>query len=186
MTEKKPPAAMRWIVGAVVVATVTIQTISMGPAIWGLNLILIIAFFVWAARPQLKPSVRESVQPVFLTGIVIQALHFGEEFWFGFPGEFPGVFGYTWSAMQFATVNLLYLAALVLAAVGLARGVAAADLPVWFFALVSVLNGVMHTGLALARDRYFPGLITAPLLFVVGLLIWKRLLAAEAAPDRVD
>ena len=44
----------------------------------------------------------------------------------------------------------------------------------WFWALLELGNGVGHTGLAIAREGYFPGVLTAPLLLLfAGWLLWE-------------
>lgn len=46
-----------------------------------------------------------------------------------------------------------------------ARGLA------WFWAVLELLNGLAHGALALAAGGYFPGVATAPVLLVAGLLL---------------
>ena len=48
------------------------------------------------------------------------------------------------------------------------RGWKAAIALTWFWSLLELANGVGHTGLALARKGYFPGVLTAPLLLLFG------------------
>ncbi len=49
--------------------------------------------------------------------------------------------------------------------------------PVWFFAIAAIVNGVAHPLPAVAARGYFPGLITSPVVGVVGVLLWLRLVA---------
>jgi hypothetical protein len=53
-----------------------------------------------------------------------------------------------------------------------ARGVA------WFWAALEIANGTIHSGLAVARAGYFPGVLTAPLLIATGAWLSKRLAAS--------
>jgi hypothetical protein len=58
----------------------------------------------------------------------------------------------------------------------------AAYFPIWFFALAAILNGVAHPLLAIRAGGYFPGLVTAPFLGVVGVWLCARLLAGTGPP----
>jgi Protein of unknown function with HXXEE motif len=49
----------------------------------------------------------------------------------------------------------------------------------WFWAILELANGTIHSGLALFRGGYFPGVFTAPLLLASGAWLWKRLVANE-------
>jgi Protein of unknown function with HXXEE motif len=166
-------------VGAVVVVVILAQSAWMGRAVIGLNVGLLIAFAVWARRGSIDPSWRGRVLGLFAIGIAVQVLHCAEEGATGFAAEFPGLFGYAWSTGRFVAFNAVWLAVFAAAAVGVRRGWDAAALPVWFFALVGgVGNGVLHIAASVARAGYFPGLLTAPVLLVVGVLLLRRLLDA--------
>ena len=69
----------------------------------------------------------------------------------------------------------------ILSAVALDLGHRAALVPIWFFAIAMLLNGVAHPLLALWAGGYFPGLITSPLSGLVGVLLWRQLLALISA-----
>jgi Protein of unknown function with HXXEE motif len=171
-------------VGAGVAAVVALQAVVMGRAIWGLNAGLLLAFAVWRARPHLDPDARRAVAAVYWPGIALQGAHFAEEWASGFARTLPGFFGYAWSDARFAAFNVAWLAVFVAAGIGLRRGVDLALLPIWFFALVGGIgNGVLHVVAAVARGGYFPGLVTAPALLVVGLLLVRRL-GAGVSPAR--
>jgi Protein of unknown function with HXXEE motif len=53
-----------------------------------------------------------------------------------------------------------------------ARGVA------WCWAALEIANGTIHSGLAVVRAGYFPGVLTAPLLIASGAWLSKRLTAS--------
>src|SRR6266481_5161641 len=53
----------------------------------------------------------------------------------------------------------------------LARGYRFALFPVWFFAIEAVVNGIAHPVLALVAQGYLPGLITSPVVGVLGVLL---------------
>ena len=59
---------------------------------------------------------------------------------------------------------------------GPAKGTRLALFPVWFFAIAAVANGIAHPVLAVVGHGYFPGLITSPVLGVLGVLLGLRLL----------
>jgi hypothetical protein len=46
---------------------------------------------------------------------------------------------------------------------------------VWLWVTVELLNGIGHPVFALARGAYFPGVVTAPILFTVALYLAFRL-----------
>lgn len=61
---------------------------------------------------------------------------------------------------------------------------ASARLWVWPWVFVEGANGLGHPAVALARAEYFPGLLTAPLLFATSLYLGIRLVQAERDPRR--
>jgi hypothetical protein len=77
-----------------------------------------------------------AVLPVYLLAIAVQCLHFTEEYVTGFQHQFPRLFGDDWSDARFVTFNMLWLAAFVLAALGVYRRVQLAYLIVLFLALI--------------------------------------------------
>lgn len=165
-----------------VVALIGAQSAWMGRAVVGLDVGLIVAFAFWSRRGPVVPRARRHISSLFLVGIGVQALHFAEELATGFQKTLPAFFGYAWSDARFAAFNLFWLAAFAAAALGLRRGWSAAALLVWFFALAGGIgNGVLHVAMGVARRGYFPGLLTAPFLFVIGVALLRRLLAATAA-----
>jgi hypothetical protein len=121
---------------------------------------------------------RERTARLFLVGLAGQCLHFTEEFVTRFPDRFPPLLGLSaWSESFFVVFNLTWLCIWILSAIGLQRGYWFALFPVWFFAIGSILNGIAHPLLAILVRGYFPGLITSPLVGVLGLLLWLRLQA---------
>jgi hypothetical protein len=50
---------------------------------------------------------------------------------------------------------------------------------VWPWVLVEGVNGIGHPAVALARGAYFPGALTAPLLFATSLYLGIRLMQTE-------
>lgn len=163
------------VVGAIVVLiVVAAQTRWMGPAIIFLSGGLVVAYGAWAAARWRNDGAE--VLPVYLLAIAVQCLHFTEEFVTGFQHQFPRLFGQDWSDARFVTFNMLWLAAFVLAALGVYRRVPLAYLIVFFLALIGgVGNGISHMVLSATYRRYFPGLITAPLCLLLGFTVLIRL-----------
>jgi hypothetical protein len=96
----------------------------------------------------------------------------------GFPERFPPLLGLpAWSSDFFVVFNLAWLSIWILSTIGLFRGYWFALFPIWFFAIASIANGIAHPALALAVRGYFPGLITSPVVGVLGVLLWLRLQA---------
>jgi len=121
---------------------------------------------------------RERTARLFLIGLAAQCLHFMEEFITRFHDRFPALLGLpAWPENFFVAFNLLWLTVWILSAIGLQRGYRAALFPAWFFAIAAIANGVAHPLLALVARGYFPGLISSPVLGVLGVLLWRRLLA---------
>src|SRR5262245_31717525 len=115
---------------------------------------------------------------LFVAGILCQIAHFSEEYATRFYERFPAALGLEpWTSDFFLVFNLCWLAIWVWAAVALRSGSRTAFFPAWFFALAAAANGVAHPLLALRAGGYFPGLITSPVVGIVGVWLLKRLAA---------
>ena len=114
---------------------------------------------------------------VALVVVLVQAAHFGEELLTGFHVRFPALFGRAAIPLRFFVFfNLAWLGIWVLSAWGVAERWRAALFPLWFLGIASLVNGIAHPTLAALAGGYFPGLVTAPLLGVVGLILLRRLI----------
>lgn len=123
-----------------------------------------------------KPVGNGSVIRVYLFGLAVQCLHFLEEYLTGFQREYPQTLGMEpWSDQFFVSLNLIFLAVFILAALGLLLQLRAAYVVVWFFAIAMTGNGVVHPALSLWRGGYYPGTITAPLHLIVGIVLLTQL-----------
>jgi hypothetical protein len=119
---------------------------------------------------------REKAARLFLIGLAAQSLHFLEEFLTHFEDRFPTLLGLpAWSQNFLVAFNLIWMSVWILSAIGLQKGYAYALFPVWFFAIAAVANGIAHPALAVIAHGYFPGLLTSPLLGLVGVLLGSRL-----------
>jgi hypothetical protein len=177
------PSPLSWrdrLLGAAfTLAAVTAQQHWMGAATALLDTALVAAFLLWSGAFRLNDPAR--VLPVYLLGLVVQCLHFAEEFATGFQRDFPHLLGYEWSDARFVTFNMVWLALFLLAALGVHRRVSLAYLAVTFFALGGGIgNGAGHLLLCLRRGGYFPGAVTAPLCLLLGILLIHRLFTSPA------
>lgn len=146
----------------------------------GLGLVAATALLLTVLRVPIasRSSMRRVATALFTVGLVLHFFHFVEEYSTGFYERFPLVFGLSpWSSGFFVTFNLAWFAVWATAAFGLRAGYRMAYFPVWFFAIAMMVNGVAHPMLAVRAGGYFPGLITSPLVGIVGVLLWFRLLA---------
>ena len=69
----------------------------------------------------------------------------------------------------------------LIALVGALKGHLIALWPLWFLALAKVLNLIAHPILALRAGGYFPGLLTAPVVGLLGILAVRELLRVTTA-----
>ena len=122
-------------------------------------------------------AAERSLVGLFLLGVAAQCVHCTEEFVTQLYDRLPTFLGLTpWSPDVFIGFNLVWIAVWVAAAVGLTKGLRIALFPIWFFALGMVVNLVAHPLLAVGVGGYFPGLITSPVVGVLGVLVLHRLL----------
>ncbi len=165
------------LIGGLFVATAALLHLKfMGSAIMGLNLGLIIAYFVWVFSTNEPTSAPRKLAHLYLAGIVVQCLHATEEYLMDFHVLFPGLFGYRWTGRLFIVFNLSWLLLFVWSYWGVRRKIRLAYLVVWFFALVGGIgNGIVHPVLSILEGGYFPGLITSVAGLVLGILLVKEL-----------
>ena len=153
-----------------------LRSVLVGTA--GLSAGAIVALLLAILRRPVDGDVvgRERTARLFLIGLAAQCLHFVEEFVTRFQDRFPALFGLpAWSEIFFVVFNLIWLSVWILSAIGLQRGHRFAMFPVWFFAIAAMVNGIAHPVLAVVARGYFPGLISSPVLGVLGVLLWIRL-----------
>ena len=130
-------------------------------------------------RPVTRGETQSDPVKVFALLVVLQACHFVEEYATGFHERFPPVLGLApWPAGFFVAFNLLWLAVWGGALLAMRAGYRAAFFPAWFLALAGMANGVAHPLLAVQARAYFPGLVTSPLVGLVGVVLWRRLIAS--------
>jgi len=158
-----------------------VQSLLLAPA--GLYLLLFVALILTLARPSRPIAMDHRIQFVglFLLGIACQCAHFTEEFATGFHQLFPLLFGLPpISGELFVGFNVFWLGIWAISAFGVLQGFRLALFPIWFFALAMCLNGIAHPLLSLWVQGYFPGLISSPLVGLVGLVIIRKLYSLTA------
>jgi hypothetical protein len=113
--------------------------------------------------------------PLFLSGPAGQSVRFAEEFMTGFEDRFPALLDLRpWSAKDFVLFNLGWLTTRLLAAAELHKGYRVMLFAVWFFAIAFMVNGLARPVLAVITRGSFPGLISSPVVGLMGVLPWRR------------
>lgn len=116
---------------------------------------------------------------VALVAVVAQAAHFVEELLTGFYVRFPALFGLGVIPVRFFIFfNVAWLVIWSLSCWGLIVQQRAALFPLYFLAIAAALNGVAHPLISVYVEGYFPGLVTSPLVGVMGVVLLRRLLVA--------
>jgi hypothetical protein len=111
-------------------------------------------------------------------------LHFVEELLTQLYVKFPMTFGFP-AAQQsvFVWANISALVVWVAALIAVRRGVVIALLPLWFLGFAGLLNLFLHPYLAWKTGGYYSGVVTAPLVGVLGIMTIREL-ARVTAKDR--
>ena len=121
-------------------------------------------------------------QRLFLALIAAQAAHSLEEYFFALydvfaPARFASGLVSSNLAVGFAVLNAAFVVFGVWCYFARVRpGHSSARAWVWPWILIEAGNGVGHPTIALVRGAYFPGVVTAPVLFVLALALGVRLL----------
>ena len=122
---------------------------------------------------------------IFLLLILTQAAHSVEEYAFRLYDVFwPARFISGLLSDDLATGFVIFNVTLVLFGLWcyLARvraGHRSAKRWVWLWIVIELGNGIGHTGIALARSAYFPGVITAPLLLVLSIYLAVQMMQVQ-------
>jgi len=163
-----------------------IELRSILPSVVFLGVAAAIALFLtfnrgWAERDRTRT--RRAVQ-IALVAILSQAVHFSEELSTGFYERFPALFGLPPMSLRFfVSFNLAWLVIWSLCAWGLATRRRAALFPLWFLGIASIANGIAHPSFSVLAGGYFPGLVTSPVVGILGVLLLQRLLLLTRPAD---
>ena len=126
-----------------------------------------------------------TTRTAFLALIAVQAAHSTEEYVFVLydvfaPARFASELVSTNPALGFAILNAAIVAFGAWCYFARVRpGRASAPGWMWLWVFVSLGNGVVHSAMAILRGGYFPGVATAPILFVLAAFLATRLLRAR-------
>jgi hypothetical protein len=126
----------------------------------------------------------------FLALILVQAAHSTEEYVFALydvfaPARFASELVSDDPALGFAILNAALVAFGAWCYLARVRpGRASAPGWMWPWVLVSLGNGVVHSAMAILRGGYFPGVATAPILFVLAAVIAAQLLGGRQSAPR--
>jgi hypothetical protein len=152
----------------------------------GLSVAGVIALWLTLTRHGIgadKRILRSAVR-VAAAAIVLQTAHFGEELATGFDDRFPRLLGLTpWSPVFFVSFNVFWLIVWAVSIWGVRARRHLALFPLWFLGLGCLANGFAHPGFAVLSGGYFPGLVTAPFVGIVGVLLLRRLSLLTVEPD---
>jgi hypothetical protein len=146
----------------------------MGLTVVFLNIGLAVSLILWLNFTKIYSR---RLSWLYMAGILIQLAHFMEEYYTGFYKDLPLIFNQNpWTGSQFLQFNIIWLIIFLLTAIASFKNIRLSFLVVWFFILIGgVGNGIMHIGLSLSRKEYFPGTVTAFLLFFIGLIMIKNI-----------
>ncbi|MBI2571095.1 MAG: HXXEE domain-containing protein [Candidatus Schekmanbacteria bacterium] len=144
----------------------------------GLSMLLALSIGLTVARPRIarEPRIVARASLVAALAIAAQLLHFIEELSTRFYERFPSLLGLEpWGARFFVAFNVTWLVLWAASVLGIRAGVVAALVPLWFLGLALALNAAAHPVLALRVGGYFPGLFTAPVVGVAGVVLLGEL-----------
>lgn len=114
--------------------------------------------------------------------VLLQVAHVAEEYLLHFHLRFPGLLGLPpWPGEFLVAFNVAWLAIWGAAIAGVTKLPRIAAFPLWFLAIASAANGIVHPLLALADGGYFPGLWTSPFVGILGVLLLRSLASATTA-----
>jgi len=138
----------------------------------------------WAEES--RTHIRGAVQMVLVT-VLFQAAHFVEELSAGLHERLPALLGLPPMPIQFfVSFNVAWLVIWTLSAWGLASQRRASLFPLWFLGIGCVVNGVAHPALSILAGGYFPGLVTSPVVGVLGIVLLRRLRVVTSQGTRTS
>lgn len=159
------------------------QLSSYLPSFLALFMLLIASVVLTVVRPRLRPEVKASTRFLAVVGLTIlgQCLHFFEEWRSRLYIRLPETFDLQpLTESLFVSFNVTWLAIWVISLLAVRAGLVIALCPLWFLGLAMVFNLFAHPLLALVDGGYFPGLVTAPLVGVLGILAIRELVRVTA------
>jgi len=122
------------------------------------------------------------IEITFLLLVLTQALHSTEEYfgrlWEVFlPAEFVSKAVSNNPEKGFIIINFgLVIFGLWCWLFPIRKNYSFASVFIWFWMIIEMVNGIVHPLVALYRRGYFPGVATAPVLFVLAVYLLRQLL----------
>ena len=159
------------------------QPSSLTPTIIALAFPAAAAVILTALRPRLRPDLRVGRRLSLVVGLTItgQVLHFAEELNTRLYVEFPAIFGLPpVPASVFIWANLVMLAIWLASLFAVRGGIVIGLLPLWFLGFCMLLNLFLHPYLALRAGDYFSGVLTAPIVGLLGIFTLRELVRVTA------
>ena len=154
-----------------------LQSILFGTS--GLTLAALLALWLSSTRGRFSAGHLGRVRRLVWTGVGLHALHFFEELLTGFHVKFPELLGLTpWTSEFFVVFNSVWMVIWLLCPSFLTVFPRTAAFPLWFLAIACVGNAIAHPLLAGFGGGYFPGLLSSPMIGVLGVLLIKALISA--------
>jgi hypothetical protein len=152
----------------------------------GLTLAALAALVLTLVRGQASIESIPRIRLVATAAILFQLGHFIEEALYDFYVRFPELLGLApWSREFFLAFNFSWLAAWILAVVGINAFSRISVFALWFLAIASMANGIIHPLFAFAVGGYFPGLWTSPFIGILGLVLFRALIAGGKTEQAV-
>jgi hypothetical protein len=142
----------------------------------------VVCFVLWLSPDwRITPRLRTT----YFIGVAVFLLHVAEEYTRGLQVALPGLFDISaWSGQQYLIFNGVWALVFVAAGVMLKPGRELPVLMVLFLGLVGgVANGIIHLVLVVGRGEYFPGAWTAPISFVIGVVLLRELYSSRSDGD---
>jgi len=149
---------------------------SFTPSSIVLSILFAISVVLTFSRSRVPNAQLRSVNNLVLMACGAQLLHFFEEAVYDLHVRLPEVFGLP--AMEYSFFLTINIGLLIVWLFGAFRRTANSIVisTFWFLALASVFNLLAHPTLTLVTGRYFPGVVTSPVVGVTGVLLLRRLL----------
>ena len=159
---------------------------SILPSAVVLGTFAVVALFLTLSRSwaqEDKRHTRRAVQ-IAAVAVILQGIHFAEELLTGFHERLPALFGLDQMPLAFfVSFNVAWLAIWSASVWGLWARHRVALFPLWFLGVGCITNGIAHPTLPVLVGGYFPGLVTSPVVGLVGVVLLRRLLQVTQAVD---
>jgi hypothetical protein len=145
----------------------------------GLTLAALVAFILTFTRGAVAAERVPRIRRIASVAILLQLGHFLEETEYQFYVRFPELLGLApWPRQFFVAFNSSWLVVWLLSVVGVTAFQRASAFALWFLALASVANGIIHPLVSLSVAGYFPGLWSSPFVGILGAMLFVSLISA--------